>query len=182
MSKPKRPLILGVDPGLSGACAILNGASRELVAIFDMPLSTKDDRENGGRGVDGYTLGTIIGQYANDIQCAIVELVGGMTYIHTDAQGRQSKRGQGSAESFAFGKSAGVAQGVIQGLLIPCHFVYPATWKSLMGLNSNKNLSRERARQQWKSHAAHFSRVKDDGRAEAALLALFGAQRFFRKT
>ena len=41
-------------------------------------------------------------------------------------------------------------------------------------LNSGKDASREKFRTLWPKHADLVARVKDDGRAEAALLAEYG--------
>jgi crossover junction endodeoxyribonuclease RuvC len=43
-------------------------------------------------------------------------------------------------------------------------------------LSADKNASRQRAIETWPEHVRTFARVRDDGRAEAALLALFGAR------
>ena len=46
-----------------------------------------------------------------------------------------------------------------------------------LGLPSDKELSRRRAIETWPGSAGMFARKKDDGRAEAALLALWGQRR-----
>ena len=51
----------------------------------------------------------------------------------------------------------------------------PACWKRAVGLSmASKDAARSEALRRWPSHAALFARVKDDGRAEAALIALAG--------
>jgi crossover junction endodeoxyribonuclease RuvC len=57
---------------------------------------------------------------------------------------------------------------------LPMTLVTPAKWKSYLGLNKDKGLSRSLASQRWPAQADLFKRVKDDGRSEACLLALFG--------
>ena len=42
---------------------------------------------------------------------------------------------------------------------------------SALGLSADKGVSRRRAIELWPDHRKAFERVKDDGRAEAALLA-----------
>lgn len=159
-----RPLILGIDPGKKGALAWIEVDTRGIVALEDMPASprkirdalTREDRHHSTR-------------------FAVVEDVSAMTYTTRDGQ----KRGQGAKASFTFGFDAGVTIGMLEALSIPVFFVKPATWKMIYGLSSNKEDSLRLARKRFPSHAAAlFSRSKDDGRAEAALLALFGAERF----
>ena len=49
----------------------------------------------------------------------------------------------------------------------------PAAWKRAVGLSlASKDASRSEAIRRWPAHAACFARVKDDGRAEAALIAV----------
>ena len=59
---------------------------------------------------------------------------------------------------------------------LPVKFVQPASWKKHFGLNRDKGLSRSLATQRFPEYAKLFARAKDDGRAEAALLALFGQE------
>jgi crossover junction endodeoxyribonuclease RuvC len=91
-----------------------------------------------------------------------------------------SRPGQGVASMFNFGMSFGVAIGVVQALNIPLHFVTPTKWKKYFSLSSDKEESRRRAINLWPESADRFSRRKDEGRAEAALMAKWGAETVFR--
>lgn len=156
-------LILGIDPGKKGALAWIDAETRQVVSIHDMPPTPREIRES-------------LTAFAHHkiTRFAVVEDVSSMTY--TDASGK--KRGQGAKASFTFGFDAGVTIGMLEALSIPVFFVKPATWKILYGLSSNKADSLALARKRFPKNAEFFSRAKDDGRAEAALLALFGAERF----
>jgi len=57
---------------------------------------------------------------------------------------------------------------------IPTFEVDPSTWKKSMHLTSDKNASRALASQYFPDAADQWARVKDDGRAEAALIAYYG--------
>jgi len=57
---------------------------------------------------------------------------------------------------------------------IPVQYVTPSIWKKHFGLSKEKGVSRGFAIQRFPEHAESFQRVKDDGRAEAALIALYG--------
>ncbi len=93
--------------------------------------------------------------------CAYIEQVGAMP-------------GQGVSSMFAFGEAFGLAKGVLAGLGIPVQSVPPARWKRALGLNSGKDAARAKAAATWPQQAGEFKRVKDDGKAEAALIALWG--------
>jgi crossover junction endodeoxyribonuclease RuvC len=82
---------------------------------------------------------------------------------------------QGVSSSFNFGMSYGVALGVIGALKIPVVHVSPTKWKKYFGLSADKEEARALAISKWPA-SLHFRRKKDNGRAEAGLLALYGAQ------
>lgn len=168
-------LVLGVDPGLSGALALVDLKpeqmhDRRLHKVIDMPKTVRGSKNQ----VDIYSLAHSLDAHAREIAFAVVEDVGAMTY--TDAKGQ--KRGQGAAASFAFGQYSGVVLGILASYSIPIYFVKPSVWKMAYGLSSNKGRSLDLARERWPSFTSSFELKKHDGRAEAALLALFGAERF----
>jgi len=72
---------------------------------------------------------------------------------------------------FTFGRGLGIVEGVALGAGIPVRWVSPAKWKRALGLSADKGASRRRAIELWPAQSAMFARVKDDGRAEAALIA-----------
>lgn len=79
---------------------------------------------------------------------------------------------QGVASSFKFGKNYGIAIGVATSLSHPLVKLTPQEWKRANGLiGKEKDASRQLAMELWPQHADHFKRKKDDGRAEAALIA-----------
>ena len=87
-----------------------------------------------------------------------------------------SGTGQGTTSAFPQGKAYGLILGIIAALKIPLTNVPAATWKRALAVPSDKDGARARASQLlphladcWKAKGAH-------GRAEAALLALYGAK------
>lgn len=157
--------ILACDPGLQGAFCFYTVATKG-IHVFDMPV--KDGE------VDAVALADLIERiafvYKDDNLHAVVERVGSMP--------RQ-------AGAFNFGRSAGVVHGVLAALGIPYNLVSPVVWKGAMGLrkmpnetqDQNKTRARELAMKLWPGNAGEFKRVKDDGRAEAALLAYYFAHK-----
>jgi hypothetical protein len=144
--------IMGLDPGVSGAVAFYFPDKRERISAYDVPVV--------GKEIDAAALYDLIINYNPDL--AVVEIV-------------HAFRGQGVSSSFNFGMSYGVAKGVIGSIKIPTTNVSPAKWKRYFGLSADKEQARALAIATW-PHSDHFRRKKDNGRAEAALLALYGAK------
>jgi crossover junction endodeoxyribonuclease RuvC len=145
--------ILGADPGLSGAVAFFFAEHPELIAVEDVP--TVDG------SIDVATLTMRIRQMSPDI--AIIERVAAMPK-------------QGVASTFKFGASYGALLGVIGALGIPSQLVTPTKWKRHFNLDADKEKARALALRLWPARAELFGRKRDHGRAEAALLARWGAE------
>jgi crossover junction endodeoxyribonuclease RuvC len=82
--------------------------------------------------------------------------------------------------AFAFGRCRGVIEGLFAALAIPVTFIAPPTWKRLVGIprkDGAKEAARSEAIRRWPDKAGLFAPVKDDGRAEAALIAVAGLLR-----
>lgn len=148
---------IGIDPGASGAVAILNKVGT-LVHVFDMPSVEIMAGGKLKRRVSPEMLAAELKLYADQGATACIEQVGAMP-------------GQGVSSMFAFGESFGLAKGVLAGLGIPTSTVTPSKWKKAMGVNAGKDGSRAKAAQLWPIQAREFKRIKDDGRAEACLIA-----------
>jgi hypothetical protein len=83
---------------------------------------------------------------------------------------------QGVASSFSFGKGFGMWLGIIAAFKLPMELVSPQRWKKeiLVDMGQGKDASRFKAIALFPSIAEQLSRKKDDGRAEALLLAEYG--------
>jgi crossover junction endodeoxyribonuclease RuvC len=131
----------------------------QMVLVRDMPTLTVDINKKSKRQVSPQLLADIINGLKPDR--AIVE--------------RPAARpGQGVTAMFGFGRSLGVVEGVLAGLNVPITYVAPSTWTKAMGKAAGKDASRQRAIELFPAMSDNFKRVKDDGRAEAALIALWG--------
>lgn len=144
--------IMGIDPGVSGAVAFYFPDQRAGISAYDVPIV--------GKEINASALHDLIHQYAPDL--AVIEIVHSMPK-------------QGVASSFNFGMSYGIAKGVVGSLHIPTINVAPTKWKKHFGLTADKEQARALAISTW-PFSEHFRRKKDNGRAEAALLALYGAR------
>lgn len=152
--------ILGIDPGASGALVCLNTAENALV-IFDMPTVEIRRGTRNVRQVNAPMLVEIIRQAAPDV--AFIESVHAMP-------------GQGVSSMFAFGRALGLLEGTLAGLGVPFTLIPPREWTAAMRVKGGKDGSRSRAADLFPAHAKDFARVKDDGRADAALIAAYGAK------
>lgn len=152
--------IIGIDPGAAGAVAILE-PDGSLVQVFDMPAVEIVVGGKSKRRISPEMLASELRLYNVHATCAYIEQVGAMP-------------GQGVSSMFAFGEAFGLAKGVLAGLGIPVQAVPPAKWKRALQLNSGKDAARAKAAATWPQQASEFRRVKDDGKAEAALIALWG--------
>lgn len=142
--------ILGIDPGVTGALALLIGGSVE--EIIDMPTI-----EVRGK----------LRVWSDGVTDAVVKLNPDLVAI--EEVGVMPK--QGIASGFSFGHGAGILEGVCSALSRPRFYVRPNVWKREAGVPADKGAARQMASRRWPDHSPLFARVKDDGRAEAALLA-----------
>lgn len=152
--------IIGVDPGAGGALAFFDTDTGDL-EIVDMPTVEIKRGSRFVRHVSAPLLADIIRGRKAD--AAFVEKVGAMP-------------GQGVASMFAFGRAAGVIEGVLAALEMPITHVPPQEWIKAMRVVGGKDGSRQRATQVFAKQAGLFARKKDDGRSDAALLAAYGAK------
>lgn len=158
-------VILGIDPGLSGALSYIDGSA--LRSIYDMPTL---ELARGGKKKnepDFRELARIIREEIRP-DVAVVEQVGAMP-------------GQGVSSMFAFGKCYGGILAALAAFDIRVEPVPPQTWKRFHRIvkDSGKDASRALAKNLFPDSAGLFARVKDDGRAEAALIAAWGRHQTF---
>ena len=69
-----------------------------------------------------------------------------------------------------------VILGVLAGNGVATELVRPAVWKKAARIGKDKGSARKAAQERFPDAADLFARVKDDGRAEAALLARWRAE------
>jgi crossover junction endodeoxyribonuclease RuvC len=153
-------IFIGIDPGLSGAVGVINKDA--MVEIFDVPTIEMKKGKKVGRDYDTNGMADIIRKYSNEDCTCFLEKVSAMP-------------GQGVTSMFGFGKGYGIWQGIIASFRIPLTLVTPQAWKKeIMQGIGDKDAARMRAGQLFPSKSSFFSRKKDDGRAEALLIAEYG--------
>ena len=153
---------LGIDPGLSGALALVHKTTQALIT-YSMPTQTL----KGKTVLDPVALASWIDVHSHLISHAYVEVV----------TSRPRQAGQ-----LNMGVNAGVMHGILYANCIRFTQVSPSAWKAWYGLKRDesetyrdaKNHSRALAVEMFPQYAKAFARVKDDGVAEASLIALYG--------
>lgn len=153
-------IVLGIDPGLSGGLAIYDG---ETLIPFSTPVNEVEFVKNGKKQkrkeMDLEHVCEILDKYKP--HQAFLEKV-------------TARPGQGVTSMFRFGENFGQFQGILTALGIPVTFVTPQTWKKVFELGSEKNASLELAKTLFEGHDKTFKLKKNDGIAEAALIARYG--------
>ena len=153
--------VLGIDPGNEGALVLLSDA-RSILDIADMPCVA--DGARGRRTVNPALLAAIVRRWVPSN--AFCDYVGPRP---TDAK----------IAAFSFGRCRGAIEGTLAALGVPVTMLTVPTWRRAVGLpvGATKEMSRGEAIRRFPEKAALFARVKDDGRAEACLIAIAGLLR-----
>lgn len=150
-------IVAGIDPGKTGALAIVYD---DAVQVWDVPRDKV-------KGKDQPLWTQWHSEWSSALEFAQPDL------IVIESVGPMPK--QGVTSMFNFGRSLGFIHAIAAGSGARVEFVTPNVWKGKLGLlNSGKDASREKFRTMWPRHFWDVNRVKDDGRAEAALLAHYG--------
>lgn len=155
------PMIAGIDCGLSGAIAFLS--ANGTVAVDDMPVFEVLRGGKRRRDLDGHALFRMIERERPPLDHVFVEQA-------------QAMPGQSAYATGIFFQTYGTVLGILIGASVPYTIVHPRTWKRALGVPAAKDAARARA-SQLLPRAAHLWPLKrHDGRAEAALLALWGTR------
>ncbi len=142
---------LGIDPGITGGIAFVFPDGN--LFVYDIPVA--------GWEVDVDTLAGIFRTHG-PIEMATIERA-------------QAMPKQGVSSTFKYGVAYGSLRAAVTMSRIPYQLVSPRIWKHYYGLDSDKERARALAIRLWPGRDL-FSRKKDHGRAEAALIALYGAK------
>lgn len=147
----------GIDVGNSGAIALI--VDGRLERVEDMPIVEIQRGKTVKRQVSAQ---------------ALVGIIKSMQPTHAAVEKVASMPNQGVSSMFAFGRSAGVIEGVLAALEVPVSYVQPAMWARTMNKGYGKDASRHRAMELHPDKQEWFKLKKHDGRAEAVLIAMWG--------
>jgi crossover junction endodeoxyribonuclease RuvC len=153
--------ILGIDPGIRGALAVVaidpNGASPQLVDAIDVPTVGTGAAER----VDVATVRDWILQHQPAL--ALIER-------------SQAMPRQGISSSFKYGRSAGQLEATVVLCAVPVAFIEPTKWKKIYNLHGgDKEAARQKALLLFPASHRLLALKRHHHRAESALIALTGA-------
>ena len=151
--------ILGIDPGLSGAIAILE--KKKVLNLFDMPVMAEGKKNK--KQLNSAQLVNIIRENSigEEEIVVVVEQVNAMP-------------GQGVTSMFNFGQTFGAIKGVCAALNLPIFFVRPSKWKKYFELiNSSKYSSRTKVIEMYPSLSSQLAKKKDVNKSDAILIARY---------
>ena len=160
-------IILGIDPGLSGAFVWLQPANANgpltILACEDMPTYETKVGTGVRRRIDLDGVWNLL--HRNMANVVVMETLG-------------VRPGSGSPSVSQTGRGYGQIEGLLRGVGLRPLYVTPKDWKKGMRLATaaTKDDSRELAKRHFQTSVNLFARKKDDGRAEAALIALYGSR------
>ena len=155
--------IIGIDPGLSGAIAVLE--NNKVLNIFDIPVMSEGKKNK--RQLNSALLVSLLKKNISKEEevAVVVEQVNAMP-------------GQGVTSMFNFGQTFGALKGICAALELPIFFVRPSKWKKHFELiNSSKDASRTKAIEMYPKLSNQLSKKKDVNKSDAILIA-----RFFSET
>lgn len=183
-------IYIGIDPGLNGALATIDDNYQETwmddrpsrdplspmedalfkaypttkVSVFDTPTM---EVESSGKVRNKYNLAAM---------AAMLRPYQGNPEVLVVLENVHSMPSQGVSSSFSFGEGLGMWEGIIAAYGLPLEKPSPQRWKKEMMADQgkDKDAARFRAIQLFPQMAEQLSRKKDDGRAEALLMAEYG--------
>lgn len=150
---PPEPVVVGIDPGISGGVSVLTWTGRFITGIR-MPSVLMGKRAM----VDTVALDALMIGFEN-VRSVVIEAPNSMP-----KQGLQS--------TFNFGRHCGAVEGWAVSLRCPVRLVTPSVWKKFFALSSDKRASLDRARMEF-GPDERWTVLANDGIAEAALIALW---------
>ena len=169
---------LGVDPGVSGALAVIDDSDKVdfRFEFFDTPTRQMKSGKTFKNVIDPSALTLLLEPYQHE-SYIVIEKVNAMPSMPGPDGERRS---MGATSAFNFGYGFGLWIGVIAALRIPYSMVHPMTWKRAIMPDAakDKDASRVRATQLYPWTAKDLSRKKDHGRADALLLATYGMRTY----
>ena len=120
-SPPDQGNVIGIDPGIAGAIALVTAAG-DLIDVADMPVLR--DGSGGRAAVNAPLLAVLLARWpAQTVFCEFVS----------------ARPGEGPTGAFSFGRSRGVIEGVCAVLGLPIRFLTPPTWKRVVGIRPSKD-------------------------------------------
>jgi crossover junction endodeoxyribonuclease RuvC len=150
-------IVLGIDPGIRGGLVVVsNNGIGNLIDAVDIPTVGDGAKER----VDVIAVRDWIEHHKPDL--AVIERA-------------QAMPRQGASSGFKYGRATGALEAAVTLCAVPIEIIEPTAWKRFWKLPpKDKERSRQRALELFPSAHSLLARKLDHGRAEAALIALYG--------
>lgn len=160
-------IYVGIDPGVSGAVAVIDRGS---LYVHDPVLFTK----RGKSRISPYWAITLFSDLTAVDQVSVM------------IEEQWPRPGEGALGAFTAGYNFAIYEAAARANGAKIDYVLPQAWKKHYGLifpagtdlKYVKTASRVKAADLFPASADFFKRVKDDGRAEATLIADWGRHQF----
>jgi crossover junction endodeoxyribonuclease RuvC len=152
-------IVVGIDPGTRGglvAVRVTDDSIGTLLSTIDIPTVGDGARER----VDV----AAVRDWLNTFKPAFVLI-----------ERAQAVPRQGASSGFKYGRSVGALEATVVLSTIPLEIVEPTAWKRYWHLpGKDKERARQKALEVFPAAHDMLTRKKDHGKAESALLALYG--------
>lgn len=173
--------IIGIDPGNHGALAFLS-TTGVLYAVADMPVVEEKIGQNIKNRISAPAVWDTMKLWIHGVHglqepfAVFMEqqVAMGANTVNKQTGEKGPRRALGATSIGSFFRGGGVIEGICAVAGLPFHVVPVGRWKKVMQCPTNKDAARARAMQLFPQQAHLFSRKKDDGRAEASLIAAYG--------
>lgn len=170
--------VVGIDPGAHGALALLGlGRGYPVLELSDMPIRDRG-KSVTNNVLDGKALGLLLRRWSPTI--VVVEDVQPMPSRPEGDEQEADRRTMPARTAFTFGGFCLGVVAVCEALGFDVVTVRPMQWKKAAGLAKvgNRLRSDVKAESLWRANEiwpdAAFNRVRDEAKAEAAMIARFG--------
>ena len=174
-------IILGIDAGAHGAIAAYNSDANDLLMVEDMPFDVVHVGGKDRHRVSPQRLADLIRGF-DHAQLLMEQPTYRPLVARNKQTGQRETRQPGAAGMAQLGESVGIVKGIAAAYRMSFTGVAPGAWKRVVRCPAEKGEARRRATECFPRWSALFARVKDDGRAEAALIALYGAHTWRKGT
>ena len=150
--------IIGIDPGLSGAIAVME--DNKVLNLFDIPVMSEGKKNK--RQLNSALLVSLLKEniVSHEEVAVVVEQVNAMP-------------GQGVTSMFNFGQTFGAIKGVCAALDLPIFFVRPSKWKKHFELINSSKDSVEQKLLKCIQNCPINSQKKDVNKSDAILIARY---------
>lgn len=166
-------ICVGIDPGSSGAIAFLDSETGELLSIYDIPIDKVQVGKHLRSRINRPKLLDIL--YSARGADVFTERPEARPMRGTDKRtGQTTLRQPGAMGMMTLGENYGTLLMGLTAAGMALTEVRPGIWKKAMSVSASKDEARRRAQELFPKFSDFFALKNDDGRAEAAILGLYG--------